>query len=402
MAAQDTLRSTPGQSARPTDATGDEAEVIVLGAGIAGIAAASALARQGRRVILIAQHERHPPEFRAEKLGEPQMRLFDKMGLGEAARAATTGFDGVWLHRFGRIADRNTRREYGCDYARLVDGLRAALPPTVRIVVGRTDSIETNPSRQTVRLRDGRNLTARLLVVATGLGEEVRRGLGLRKEMVSPAHTLAAGFTLARPPGDFPFPSLVWTGEQFGDRVSYLTLFPVGGTMRANLYVYRTPSDAWARDFRLAPEAMLRALMPTLEETFGEIRVDGPVVLRPIDLYRVRDHERDGFVVVGDAFSTSCPITGTGIDKALTDVDRLCHIHMPHWLATPGMGASKLASFYADPVKQARDRSALRVSLDARSIKIETSLRWKLKRVKSATLVRMLYRLPANRFMERR
>ncbi|GEP11971.1 FAD-dependent oxidoreductase [Methylobacterium gnaphalii] len=401
MGAQDILRLEPSQSARSTEAASGETEVIMLGAGIAGSAAASALARQGRRVVLIAQHERHPPEFRAEKLGEPQMRLRDRMGLGEAGRAAATAFDGVWLHRFGRIAARSARREYGCDYGRLVDALRAALPPTVQLVVGRTDAIETGPSRQTVRLRDGQSLTARLLVVATGLGEEVRRVLGLRKEMVSPAHTLAAGFTLTRVPSEFPFPSLVWTGERFGDRVSYLTLFPVGDTMRANLYVYRTPSEAWVQDFRLSPNATLRALMPRLEETFGEVRVNGPVVLRAIDLYRVREHERDGFVVVGDAFATSCPITGTGIDKALTDVDRLRHFHLPRWFETLGMGAEKLASFYADPVKQARDRSALRVSLDARSIKVETSLRWRLKRAKSETLVRMLYRLPSNRFMER-
>ncbi|TXN23135.1 FAD-dependent monooxygenase [Methylobacterium sp. WL9] len=404
MGAQVTLIPDPGQSAQPTDGPGTiDVDVAVLGAGIAGIAAASALARQGRRVALIAQHDRHPPEFRAEKLGEPQMRLLDRMGLGDVARKATTPFDGVWLHRFGRIVDRNAKREYGCDYARLIDALRGALPDSVERVVGRTDTIATGPDIQSVTLLDGRVVRARLLVVATGLGEGVRRQLGLRREMISPSHTLAAGFTLTRPPAAFPFPSLVWTGEHFGDRVSYLTLFPVGDTVRANLYVYRAQSDAWTQDFRLSPEAMLRRMMPRLEETFGEIRVDGKVVTRPIDLYRVQDHAgRDGFVVVGDAFATTCPITGTGIDKALTDVDRLCHVHVPAWLETPGMAADKLAGFYADPVKQVRDRSALRISLDARSIKIETSLLWKLKRAKSETVVRMLYRLPANRFMERR
>ena len=377
-------------------------DVAVLGAGIAGVAAASALARQGIAVALVAMHDRHPPEFRAEKAGEAQMALLDRVGLGAAARALMTPFDGHWLHRFGRIADRSTRREYGGDYAGLVDGLRAALPPGVRRVVGRTEAIETGPDVQTITLRDGRSVRARLLVVATGLGEAVRRQLGLGREVISPAHTLAAGFTLARPAASFPFPSLVWTGERFGDRVSYLTLFPIGAAMRANLYVYRTQSEPWTQAFRAAPEAALRALMPDLERMFGEIQVAGPLVTRPIDLVRVRDHVRDRLAVVGDAFGTTCPITGTGIDKALVDVDRLCHVHAPAWLSTPHMHVDKIRAFYADPVKRDRDRSALAISLESRAVKVERTLPWRLRRMKSNTLVRGLYLLPSNRFMERR
>ena len=56
-------------------------------------------------------------------------------------------------------------------------------------------------------------------------------------------------------------------------------------------------------------------------------------------------------VLVGDAYSTSCPAAGTGTLKVFTDVERLCNVHVPHWLSTPGMAAEKIAAFYADPVK---------------------------------------------------
>lgn len=380
----------------------DRVDVAILGAGIAGTAAAAALTRQGISVALIARHERHPPEFRAEKMGGAQMRLLDGFGLGAAARAEATAFDGVWLHRFGRIADRTSEREYGVDYARLIDALRQALPPTVRTITGKAETIACDPDLQTVTLADGRVIQARLLIVATGLADGVRQQLGITRDVFSPAHTLAAGFDLATPISAFPFPSLVWTGERFGDRVSYLTLFPLGDAVRANFYVYRKQSEPWTRTFREAPETVLHGLMPGFEALFGRIRIAGPVVTRPIDLMRVRGHEpRDGFVLVGDAFCTVCPITGTGIDKALTDVDRLCHVHIPRWLATPGTGAAKIASFYADPVKQARDLSAVRASLDARAIKVDPSLPWKVRRFKSNTIVRALYRLPPNRFFAR-
>ncbi|MET0257131.1 MAG: NAD(P)/FAD-dependent oxidoreductase [Methylobacterium sp.] len=370
-----------------------DTDVVVLGAGIAGVSAAACLARQGIRVTLVASHDHHPAEFRAEKTGERQMQLLDRFGLGAAARAHATVIDGVWLHRFGRIVERSTKREYGADYAELIDALRAALPAAVRVVIGQTVTVETGPDRQVVVLRDGRTFHARLLIVATGLGESVRRRLGIERDVYSPAHTLAAGFNLTRPPDSFPFPSLVWSGERFGDRVSYLTLFPIGGTMRANFYVYRTQKEPWTHAFRTAPEAELRRLMPRLEDMFGEIRLGNAVVTRTIDLMRMNGYARDGVVLVGDAFCTVCPITGTGIDKALTDVDRLCNTHVPDWLTSPGMTKDKIAAFYADPVKRARDHSAIKQSVEAREIKTELSVRWKLRRLKSNTLVRAAYRV---------
>ena len=37
--------------------------------------------------------------------------------------------------------------------------------------------------------------------------------------------------------------------------MAYLTLFPIGSTMRANLMVYRDMTDPWLPAFRKAPEA---------------------------------------------------------------------------------------------------------------------------------------------------
>ena len=57
-------------------------------------------------------------------------------------------------------------------------------------------------------------------------------------------------------------------------------------------------------------------------------------------------------VLIGDAFSTSCPAAGTGTGKVFTDVERLCNVYIPRWFATPGMGAEKIAAFYDDPVRR--------------------------------------------------
>lgn len=174
-------------------------DIIIIGGGLAGISAATALTRNGFEVTLISTHDRHPPDFRAEKIAESQMNLFERIGLGDVARAHTTAFDGVWVQRFGRIVERSTTREYSSDYSDLVNTLRRALPPQVHTIIGRVSDIQTGPERQEVILSDGRRFSGRLLVVATGLGDAVRKKLGVEREVLSPAHSLCCGFDLARP-----------------------------------------------------------------------------------------------------------------------------------------------------------------------------------------------------------
>jgi hypothetical protein len=55
-------------------------------------------------------------------------------------------------------------------------------------------------------------------------------------------------------------------------------------------------------------------------------------------------------------------------------------VHVPRWLATPGMGAEKIAQFYDDPVKQAADARSASLAHYRRALTIETGLRWTLHR----------------------
>lgn len=372
-----------------SEATSGDYDVVIVGGGLAGSCAATVLAGQGVSVAMISPQQRHPPDFRAEKMGEAQMRRFEQLGLGETVTRLWTPFDGVWVHRFGKLTTDKRDREYGGDYATLVNGLREAVPVSVGQAIGRVEDVETGDDRQAVTLADGRRFMGRLLIVSTGLGDAVRRKLGVEKVVVSRGHSLCCGFDLDRLAADFPFPSLVWSGGRHDPLMSYLTLFPIGEKLRANLFVYRAVTDPWTKDFYADPAAALRRMTPGFEPMFGPIGVKGDVVARPIDLMTVRNHRQPGVALIGDAFQGICPITGTGIDKVLVDVERLCSVHVPRWLATPGMGLEKIGAFYDDPVKVERDRSALKLSLDARSIRTERSLYWRLRRLRSETLGRL-------------
>lgn len=357
-------------------------DVAVVGAGVAGVTAATRLALDGHGVLLIAAQRRHPREFRAEKFGVHEAELLGRLGLWNAARDARTSFDEVLVGQWGRPVERVAMREYSTRYPDFVDALRAGVPDRVDGEVGRVARIEGGADTQEIVLADGRRARARLVVLATGLIDGLRRELGIGKEVVSRAHSLVYGFDLARPPTGVPFQSLTWRGERFGDGIAYLTLFPLGGTLRANLFTHWDPSGLNAQASARDPAGELAARLPGFTRFCGRIAVAGAVEQRTVDLLAATTYRRDGVVLVGDAFCTSCPSTGTGIRKVLTDVDRLV-AHVPGWLATPGMAADKIAAFYADPVKTACDRESVRLSLIGRHMLVDRSPAWQFRRLRS-------------------
>ena len=85
-------------------------------------------------------------------------------------------------------------------------------------------------------------------------------------------------------------------------------------------------------------------------------------------------------MLVGDAFATSCPAAGTGTNKVLTDVERLCNVHIPQWLASDGMGEEKIASFYDDAVKQACDQHSAAKAYYLRALSTDAGLAWQARR----------------------
>jgi hypothetical protein len=178
----------------------------------------------------------------------------------------------------------------------------------------------------------------------------------------------------------FDFRALTYYGEDPAERVAYVTLFPIGTTMRANLFVYRDMYDPWLRQMRQLPEATMFAAMPRLRSLLGEVEI-ADVKIRPVDLYVSKGFRQAGIVLVGDAFATSCPAAGTGCNKVFTDVERLCSFHVPRWLATPGMGRDKIAAFYDDEVKLASDKFSRDKAFYLRSVSIETGVTSRARRL---------------------
>jgi len=356
-------------------------DVVIVGGGLAGSVAASMLARAGYSVVLVDPHATYPPDLRCEKLDGGQVAILRRTGLADLVLPAAT-FDGdCWIARFGRVVDKRPGDQHGILYDTLVNTVRATIPEGAAFVRGLVTRIANGDERQEVETSGGEAFSARLVIIANGLNSGLRASLGMARKDLSRQHCVTFAFDM-KPLGRarFDFGALTYYPERAADRLAYVTLFPIGAFMRANLFAYRDLDDPWMREMRSAPQKAMLSLLPGLGRILGGAEVAGAVKVRPADLYVTTGCRVPGVVLVGDAYATSCPAAGTGADKVLTDVERLCNIHIPAWMATRGMGADKIAAFYDDPVKRACDRKSAALAFSMRSTSIDDGLQWRIQR----------------------
>ncbi|MGB3140382.1 MAG: FAD-dependent monooxygenase [Aestuariivirga sp.] len=351
-------------------------DVAIIGGGLAGATAAAMLGRAGHAAILIEPHAEQRPEFRCEKLDDSQLELLCRTGLADDVLPHTCAGGKVWVVRYGRVVDRNKNSPAGILYHDLVNTVRQQIPASVPHIAAKVSAISGNAGRQRVSLSNGDEIEARLVILANGLNPGLRETLEIKREVLSPCHSISIGFDM-KPEGDTPFafPALTVFPERPDQSMAYLTVFPVPGAMRANLFIYWNMEDPRLRKFRHQPREALFDLIPTLAQFTGPFTIDGQVSIRPVDLVRVKAPERPGIVLVGDAYSTSCPAAGTGVNKVLTDVQRLCTTYVPAWLGKETIEAADVADFYADPVKVQCEVESLQKALWLRRVSTGTSLR---------------------------
>jgi 2-polyprenyl-6-methoxyphenol hydroxylase-like FAD-dependent oxidoreductase len=366
------------------------ADIVIVGGGISGTLAATVLGRAGYDVCLIDRHAVYPPDFRAEHLDGPQVDQLRRLGLLDPLTVDLYQGRTVTLARSGHIVGTTGTINYGLRYEALVNRARTTLPPNARTITGRVAHIDTSDTKQLIRMSDSRIVECRLVVLATGQGYAVGRRIGIRRRVIRPAHSLTFGFDI-EPVGreSFEHSFLIYQREKISERIDYLAAFTMGATTRVNLFTYRDYRDPWTAALLADPGPAVATALPGFAAVIGASRAVGPVVARPIDLYTSEAYRRDGVVMIGDAFQSACPATGMGMVRLLTDIEQLTTRHVPRWLLTPGMGAAKIASFYDDPVKQACDRKALHDSEYRRAASTETTLGWRLHRVRVRAMERL-------------
>jgi 2-polyprenyl-6-methoxyphenol hydroxylase-like FAD-dependent oxidoreductase len=354
-----------------------QVDVAIVGAGAAGAMSAAMLGRKGVSVALVDPIHPFGADFRCEKLEHAHIDALAKAGLLDEVLPAGRPYDRIWIARQGHLVEKRPMVEYGIEYSALVNTLRGLVPANVAFVPDKVVGLETSQARQTLKLAGGDAIDARLVIVASGLQADVLGAMGMSREVVSRCHSVSIGFDIV-PEGRaaFDFDALTYFGEGPEHRVAYFTVFPMGDHVRANLFVYRELSDPWFKAFRADPVAAMHACMPRLRAITGDFRVLGNPRVRPVDLVDTAGCDKPGVVLIGDAYRTACPVSGTGASKAMVDAERLCNAYVPQWLRQETITAADIAQFYSDGEKQASDAQSRKVSLFAKRLALETGFGW--------------------------
>ena len=214
-------------------------------------------------------------------------------------------------------------------YHDLVNAVRQQIPANVRHVATKVTAIAGDAAGQRITLATGDEIEARLVIMATGLNPGLRDQLEIKREVLSPCHSISIGFDM-KPEGDqpFAFPALTVFPERPDQSMAYLTVFPVQGGMRANLFVYWGMEDTRLRKFRHQPKEALLELIPTLTQFTGPFTIDGQVSIRPIDLVRVNAPRKAGHCAGGRCLFNLVPGSGNGrqqgSDRCSAPVLHLC------------------------------------------------------------------------------
>jgi len=307
----------------------DSFEIIVGGGGPVGAAAAMALAQQGFKVALLERGSAPPAyaaadyDLRVYALAPHSARLLDDLGawpkLLERRTSPYTGMR-VWErgpeHALRFDCADTGRAELGwiVEHSLVVDTLWAGLGGVVRYERAAIESARFDDSGTSLRLGDGRELRARMVVAADGADSQLRGLAGI--------DTVGWGYAQRA------IVCHVQTQQPHGAiaRQRFLASGPLAFLPLAD----GRCSIVWSAEEALAQEllalddaAFMARLSQALEYALGEVEQVTPRISFPLRLLHAQDYARAGLVLVGDAAHAIHPLAGQGVNLGFADVQQL-------------------------------------------------------------------------------
>ena len=330
-------------------------DVVVVGAGPAGSAAAILLAERGSSVTLLDKAAFPRPKICGEYLSPEAARVLDRLGVLKAVDAAgaqplsgmriiapdgtvldgTYPTSGPWRgYRDHALA---IRREV---FDRILLERARALPVDVRERHRVTGLLVEGGLVRGVKAEsaDGApvELRSRLVVGADGRASVVAHALGL----VRP-HRLQRLALIQHVSG---IEGLGDRGEIYVDPPDYSILNPVAaGIVNLSLVVPLAHAKPFSSRLETFMEARLRQLRHVPARLAG-MKAEGPVMAMGPLAYRVGEPRVGGVLLAGDAAGFYDPFTGEGLYTALRSAELLAEVAHPA-LSTGDVSADALAPY---------------------------------------------------------
>lgn len=309
-------------------------DVVVVGAGVVGAAAALAFARDGLEVALVEAREPAPwssqsSDLRVYAFAPDNAALLDDLGVWTSVRDTR-----VQPYRTMRVwdaagggelhfdADTFGRRELGwiVEHSLLVDRLWSALPGA-GVQMHCPDQVEAleqdSPDSVGVVLSGGRRLRARLVIAADGAESKLRSLAGIE----APTHDYGQRGLVAYVDSELSHEATCWQRFLPTGPLAFLPTLGEGDARdRRSSIVWTLPEDEAERLLALDDGAFLDELERAFAGRLGALTGVSKRAAFPLRRQLAQRYVSGRVVVAGDAAHVVHPLAGQGVNLGLRDI----------------------------------------------------------------------------------
>jgi 2-octaprenyl-6-methoxyphenol hydroxylase len=309
-----------------------QCDVLVAGAGAAGLSAAHAFAAQGRKVVVAGKVETHLAG-RTVALFEGSLRFFRALGLWSGLADHANPMEGIRLiddtgsifpttpkefrsreidlDAFGENVDNNAL------VAELAEAARKN--PDITLIEDLIDYFELNFSGAKARTTSGDWIEAKFIVAGEGRNSQARQVAGITvKTWTYPQTALTVLLAHEKPHHNI--------STEFHKRSGPFTFVPLrgreGAPYRSSLVWLVSPREA-LRLQALSPEELAVEIEDEAHGLMGAVTLDGPLGAWPMGAMKTSRVTGLRMALIGESAHLFPPIGAQGLNLTLRDIANL-------------------------------------------------------------------------------